>query len=56
MAERAKHSRHSEVAKGIDYMLTRWLAFTRFFDDGRICLTNNAAEPALWGLALRRKS
>jgi hypothetical protein len=26
-----------------DYMLKRWTAFTRFLDDGRICLTNNAA-------------
>jgi transposase len=37
-------------------MLTRWPAFTRFLDDGRICLSNNAAERALRGLALGRKS
>ena len=49
-AERAKLSRHAAVAKAIDYMLTRWEAFTRFLDDGRICLTNNAAERALRGL------
>ena len=55
-AERAKLSRHAEVAKAIDYMLTRWPAFTRFLDDGRICLTNNAAERALRGIALGRKS
>ena len=55
-AERTKLSRHAEVAKAIDYMLTRWPAFTRFLDDGRICLTNNAAERALRGLALGRKS
>jgi transposase len=55
-AERAKLSRHSAVAKAIDYMLTRWPAFTRFLEDGRICLTNNAAERALRGLALGRKS
>jgi transposase len=55
-AERAKLSRHSAVAKAVDYMLTRWPAFTRFLDDGRICLTNNAAERALRGLALGRKS
>jgi transposase len=55
-AERAKLSRHSAVAKAIDYMLTRWPAFSRFLDDGRICLTNNAAERALRGLALGRKS
>ena len=55
-AERAKLSRHNAVAKAIDYMLTRWPAFARFLDDGRICLTNNAAERALRGLALGRKS
>jgi hypothetical protein len=37
-------------------MFTRWEAFTRFLDDGRICLSNNAAERALRGLALGRKS
>jgi transposase len=55
-AERAKLSRHAAVAKAIDYTLTRWGAFTRFLDDGRICLSNNAAERALRGLALGRKS
>jgi transposase len=54
--ERAKLSRHGEVAKAMDYMLKRWAAFTRFLDDGRICLTNNAAERALRGIALGRKS
>jgi Transposase IS66 family len=53
--ERAKLSRHAEVAKAIDYMLTRWPAFARFLEDGRICLTNNAAERALRGLTLGRK-
>jgi hypothetical protein len=55
-AERTKLSRHNAVAKAMDYMLTRWAAFTRFLDDGRICLTNNAAERALRGLALGRKA
>jgi hypothetical protein len=55
-AERVKLSRHNDVAKAIDYMLTRWPAFSRFVEDGRICLTNNAAERALRGLALGRKS
>ena len=54
--ERAKLSRHNGVAKAADYMLTRWPAFSRFLEDGRICLTNNAAERALRGLALGRKS
>lgn len=48
-AERAKLSRHNEVAKAMDYILKRWEAFTRFLHDGRICITNNAAERALRG-------
>ena len=55
-AERAKLSRHSSVARAMDYMLKRWKGFTRFLDDGRICLTNNAAERALRGIALGRRS
>ena len=54
--ERAKLSRHNDVAKAMDYMLTRWVQFTRFLDDGRICLTNNAAERALRCIALGRKN
>ena len=54
--ERARLSRHADVAKAMDYMLKRWAAFTRFLDDGRICLTNNAAERALRGIALGRKA
>jgi transposase len=53
---RAKLSRHSPVAKAMDYMLVRWETFARFLGDGRICLTNNAAERALRGIALGRKS
>lgn len=40
----------------MDYMLKRWDTFSRFLDDGRICLTNNAAERALRGIALGRKA
>jgi transposase len=54
--QRRKLSRHSDVAGAIDYMLKRWTAFTRFLEDGRVCLTNNAAERALRGLALGRKA
>jgi transposase len=54
--ERAKLSRHNDVAKAMDYMLKRADAFTRFLDDGRICLTNNAAERALRGIALGRRA
>jgi transposase len=55
-AERARLSRHAETAKAMDYMLKRWASFTRFLDDGRICLTNNAAERELRGIALGRKA
>jgi transposase len=55
-AERPKLSRGNDLAKAMDYMLKRWGAFTRFLDDGRICLSNNAAERGLRGIALGRKS
>jgi hypothetical protein len=58
--ERARLSKHNSVAKAIDYLMppksNRWEAFTAFLDDGCICLTNNAAERALRGVALGRKS
>ena len=44
------------MAKAFDYMLRRIDVFTRFLDDGRICLSNNAAERELRGIALGRKS
>jgi transposase len=55
-AERAKLSRHNDVAKAMDYMLTRWASFSRFLSDGRICLSNNAAERAIRSLALGRRN
>ena len=54
--QRSRLSRSSSVAEPIDYMLRRWDRFARFVDDGRMCLTNNAAERALRGFALGRKS
>jgi transposase len=53
---RSRLSRSASVAEPIDYMLKRWDRFARFRDDGRVCLTNNAAERALRGFALGRKS
>jgi transposase len=53
---RARMSRHADVAEAMDYVLKRWIGFTRFLEDGQICLTNNAAERALRGIALGRKS
>lgn len=54
--ERAKLSKKAPVAKAMDYMLVRWERFTHFLDDGRVCLTNNAAERSLRGIALGRKA
>ena len=54
--ERAKLSGHNPVAKALSYTLKRVDVFTRFLHDGRICLSNNAAERALRGIALGRKS
>jgi transposase len=54
--QRSRLSNSSSVAKPIDYTLKRWDRFARFIEDGRICLTNNAAERALRGFALGRKS
>jgi len=52
--QRAKLSGQSKVGKAIAYSLTRWAALTRFLDDGRLCMTNNAAERAIRPLAVGR--
>ena len=52
----AKLSRGHDLAKAMQYMLKRWPAFTLFLDDGRVCVSNNAAERGLRGIALGRKS
>src|SRR6202035_4186598 len=44
------------LVKAIHYMLKRWHAFTLFLDDGRVCMSNNAAERGLRCVALGRKS
>jgi len=54
--ERRKLSSKTRLAKAIDYSLKRWSAFTRFLADGRICLSNNAAERAIRGIAIGRKN
>jgi transposase len=54
--QRAKLSRGHDLVRAMDYILKRWASFTRFLDDGRVCLSNNAAERALRGIALGRKS
>jgi transposase len=55
-AQVARLARGHDLAKAINYILKRWTAFTLFLEDGRVCLSNNAAERGLRGIALGRKS
>ena len=54
--QRAKLSAKSETAKAINCSLARRDAFTRFLDDGRVCLPDNAAGRGLRCVAVRRKN
>jgi transposase len=54
--QRALLSTKNDTAKAINYLLNRWAAFNHFLDDGRVCLTNNAAERALRGVAVGRRN
>jgi transposase len=54
--QRARVSKNSDTGKAIDYSLKRWTALTRFLDDGRLCMTNNAAERELRAIAVGRKN
>jgi len=49
-------SRKSVTAEAIGYAMNHWGALTRFLDDGRIEIDNNAAERSLRGIALGRKN
>jgi len=49
-------SRGHDLAKAINYILKRPAAFRLFLEDGRVCLSNNAAERGLRGVALGRKA
>jgi transposase len=55
-AQLARLARGHDLAKAINYILKRWTSFTLFLQDGRVCLSNNAAERGLRGIALGRKS
>ena len=54
--ERARMSRHNDLSRTMDYMLKRWPAFTRCLGDGRICISNKAAERALRRVSLGRRA
>jgi len=49
-------SKKSELAKAIRYALSNWVALTRYCEDGRLEIDNNAAERALRTVALGRKN
>jgi transposase len=54
--QRARVSKNGDTGKAIDYSLKRWAALTRFLDDGRLCMTNNAAERELRAIAVGRRN
>lgn len=54
--QRARVSAKSDIGKAINYSLNRWAALTRFLDDERICLSNDAAERGLRGVAVGRRN
>jgi transposase len=54
--ERRRLSSANPLAKAMNYSLERWAALTRFLDDGRVCMSNNAAERALRGVAVGRRN
>jgi transposase len=54
--QRGQVSKNSETGKAIDYSLKRWTALSRFLDDGRLCMSNNAAERELRAVAVGRRN
>jgi hypothetical protein len=53
---RSQVSNKSELTRAINYALSRWRALTRYCEDGRIEIDNNAAERSLRTVALGRKN
>jgi len=51
-----KLSKKSDTTRAIHYALDRWDALTRYCDDGRLEIDNNAAERSLRGVVLGRKN
>jgi transposase len=54
--QRGRVSQNSDTGKAIAYSLKRWTELTRFLDDGRLCMTNNAAERELRAVAIGRRN
>ena len=51
-----KLSGKSDLALAMRYGLSRWAALTRYINNGRIEIDNNAAERSIRGIALGRKN
>ena len=51
-----KLSKKSDTTRAIHYALDRWEAVTRYCDDGRLEIDNNAAERSLRAVVLGRKN
>lgn len=49
-------SQKGKLAEAIRYALSRWEGLTRFIDDGRIELDNNAVERSIRPITLNRKN
>jgi hypothetical protein len=49
-------SKKSSLSQAIRYALTRWPALMRYTTDGRLDMTNNAAERAIRPIAIGRKN
>jgi transposase len=56
LASRQKVPDGSATARAIDYSLKRWVALTRFIDDGNVAVDNNRVENLIRPIALGRKN
>jgi transposase len=55
-ADRQKITDGSATAKALDYSLKRWVALTRFVDDGRLPVDNNWIENQIRPIAIGRNN
>lgn len=56
IAQRALVPEGSATAKALDYSLKRWVALTRYLDDGAVPIDNNACENTIRSWALGRSN
>ncbi len=56
MAQRDLVPEGSAIAKALDYSLKRWMALTRYLDDGAVPIDNNAVENQIRPWALGRSN